>query len=103
MSSTKTAPKTASAASVRKYFQDRPALMADLSEAAQVTVRPGARGQLHPEAIEVANKRRRPQYTRGADSVTKAAARKAAVEAREALRAQGVEVGERGPLPKPKA
>jgi len=102
MSNVTTAPRNATAASVRTYFQDRPALLASLSEAAQVTVRPGARGQLHPEAIEVANKRRRPQYTRGADSAAKAAQRKANAEARQALRDAGVEVATRGRLPKVK-
>ena len=44
-----------------------------LSPEAQATVRPGARGILHPQAVKVANKRRRPQYVTGASKAAKAA------------------------------
>jgi hypothetical protein len=93
---------TVTAAELRAFFNADPKRLARLSEAAQRTVREGARGRVHPEAIAVHNKRRKVQYVAGATTAAKAEARAAAQAQREALRAQGVAVGKRGPLPRSK-
>lgn len=86
------------AASVRSYFRAEAKRVDRLSPEAQATVAEGARGRLHPQAIKEFNSKRKAhrRYVLGAtkaDVTAKAAAR-------EALRAQGVAVGKRGPLPK---
>lgn len=89
---------TVTAAEVRSFYREDGKRFARLSEAAQATVREGARGKLHPEVVEDHNKRRRTrQYTVGAS--------KAASEAREAQRQSLREAGllndgARGPLSK---
>lgn len=92
---------TVTAREVREFFRADEKRLSALSPEARSTVEAGARGRLHPEAVEVHNKRRRTrQYTTGA---SKEAAAKAATEAkaaREAAAAAGFTVGKRGPLPK---
>lgn len=92
--------KHITAATVREFLRDEKRF-AGLSEAAQRTVREGARGRLHPDAIKAYNKGRKAdrRYVLGAGKAVKAEAK----AKREALRAQGVAVGSRGPLPKVKA
>lgn len=100
MSKPTVSPKTVTAANVREYFQSDEKRMAALSPEARKTVEKGARGSLHPEAVTLANKRRKVQYVTGA---SKAAAGKAKAEAealREQARKAGFPVGARGPLPK---
>lgn len=90
------------AAAVRNYFRADEARMSRLSEAAQRTVREGARGRLHSEAVKAFNAKRRTdrRYVLGATSTATSEAKAKAAAAREALRAQGLKVGARGPLPK---
>lgn len=84
------------AADVRAFLAAEPKRLERLSPEARKTVEPGARGRLHPQAIKVYNKGRKPerQYVLGAGKAQREAAR--------ALRAQAVEAGAgaRGPLPK---
>lgn len=86
------------ASNVRDYFRADEKRMGRLSPEAQATVKEGARGRLHAQAIKEFNSKRKPhrRYALGATKVSVEA--KAAH--REALRAAGVEVGKRGPLPK---
>ena len=87
---------TVTAAEVREFFRANEKRMASLSAAAQATVREGARGRLHPQAVKVHNSRRRTrQYVLGA-SGAEAAARKAE---RATLVEKGL-AGRRGPLSK---
>lgn len=85
---------------VREFFQASEKRMAALSPEAQHTVREGARGRLHAEAVKVHNQRRRTrQYETGA---SREAAYNQRVEA-QSLRAQAQAAGftgTRGPLPK---
>lgn len=99
MAKSTAAPVTA--ATVRAYFADEKRFNA-LPEAAQVSVRPGARGRLHPDAVKVFNAKRRTdrRYVSGATSRVTAQAKAEAAQARAALAASGVPVGKRGPLPK---
>lgn len=95
---TKALATAPTAADVRAMFRSNEKRMARLSEAAQATVKEGARGRLHPEAIKEFNKGRKAhrRYVLGAT--------KAATEQRAAARAKaaqaGVAVGKRGPLSK---
>lgn len=76
------------AATVRAYFAERPERVATLSEAAQHTLREGARGRLHPEVVKAYNAKRKQdlRYVLGA---TKAAAASRASQ-RAALVEQGL-------------
>lgn len=86
---------TVTAREVREFFRADAKRLGRLSPEAQATVREGARGRLHPEAIALHNQRRRTRtYTLGATGAAKAA--KAAQ--RSALTEAGVAVGKRGPL-----
>ncbi len=91
--------KPITAAVVREFLRDEKRF-GNLSPEAQATVKSGARGRLHPQAIKAYNKGRKAgrRYELGANAVVKAEAK----AAREALRASGVAVGARGPLPKVK-
>lgn len=93
--STATAP---TAADVRALFRTNEKRMARLDEAAQATVKEGARGRLHPQAIKEFNKGRKAhrRYVLGATKDAKAA--QAAL--REKAAQAGVTVGKRGPLSK---
>lgn len=73
-----------------------------LSEAALHTIREGARGQVHPDAIAAYNKGRKPaqRYVKGATGAARAEAKAAAAALREQAVKAGVQVGKRGPLPK---
>lgn len=84
------------AADVRALFRSNETRMGRLSEAAQATVREGARGRLHPDAIKEFNKGRKPgrRYVLGATKDAKAAQAALRVKAAEA----GLPVGKRGPL-----
>lgn len=86
------------AATVRDYFRADEKRMGRLSPEAQATVREGARGRLHAQAIKEFNSKRKPhrRYTLGA---TKAEVARKEQE-RLALRKAGVAVGARGPLSK---
>ena len=84
------------AAALRAYFRADEKRIAVLSPEAQVTVREGARGKVHPEAVKVHNQRRKVQYVTGSTKE----AREASVQAAAALRAASGTVGKRGPLPK---
>lgn len=95
MSKSTTAP---TAAVVREFFRADEKRLDRLTPEARKTVETGARGRLHPQVIKGYNKGRKPerQYVLGAGK----AAKSRAAEHREALRAQGISVGARGPLPK---
>ena len=84
------------AADVRATLRGNEKRLARLSPEAQATLREGARGRLHPEAIKEFNKGRKPerQYVLGATT----AATENRKAARAALAKAGVEVGKRGPL-----
>lgn len=84
------------AADVRALFRSNAARLDRLSPEAQATVREGARGRLHPEAIKEFNKGRKAhrRYVLGASGAAKAQAK----AQREALVKAGVAVGKRGPL-----
>ena len=91
-----TSVQTVTASDLREFFRSDEKRMAALSPEAQATVRKGARGKVHPEAVKVHNSRRRTrQYVVGA---SKAAA--TAHEAdRQRLREAGLLTeGARGPL-----
>lgn len=87
---------TVTAADVRSLFRESPARFDRLSEAAQATVREGARGRLHPQAVKEFNKGRK-AHRRYALGATTAATQERKAK-REALRQAGVAVGKRGPL-----
>ena len=94
--------KTVTAADVRAFYRADEKRMARLSPEAQKTVAEGARGKVSPEAIKGFNSKRRTdrRYVVGV-SRQAALAHRAEVQARrEALRAQGVKVADRGRLPK---
>ena len=85
---------TVTAGEVREFFRADAKRMEALSPEAQATVKEGARGRLHAEAVKVHNTRRRTrQYVLGA---SKAVTAEKAAE-RAALRERGL-AGERGPL-----
>lgn len=86
------------AATVRDYFRAGAKRMGRLSPEAQATVKDGARGRLHAQAIKEFNSKRKPhrRYVLGA---TKAETARREQE-RLALRKAGVAVGQRGPLSK---
>lgn len=86
------------AADVRAYFRADEKRMNALPAEAQATVREGARGRLHPQAIKGFNSKRRQdrRYVLGASGKAKAEVK----AQRETLAAQGVTVGKRGPLSK---
>lgn len=85
---------TVTAREVREFFRAEPKRLSALSDEAAATVREGARGRLHPEAIKVHNTRRRTrQYVLGA---SRDAAQAVAAQ-RAVLREQGL-AGKRGPL-----
>jgi hypothetical protein len=104
------------AAVVRAHFQGDETALGALSEAAQATVRKGARGRLHPEVREAYNKGRKPsqRYTEGTPRMIslsyrhtqpsgRTVKREVAIteaEARSLASEAGVEVGKRGPLSK---
>lgn len=92
---TVTAPVVAG--TVRDYFRVDAKRMDRLSPEAQATVKPGARGRLHPQAIKAFNAKRKAdrRYVLGATKV----ANTVKAEQRASLRAQGL-AGERGPLSK---
>jgi hypothetical protein len=93
--------RTATAADLRSFFRADPKRMEALSPEAQVTVREGARGKVHPEAVALHNKRRRTvQYVTGATKATASAAKAEAQAQRAAAAKAGHTVGKRGPLPK---
>ncbi len=85
------------ASDVRAYFRADEKRMARLTEAEQVSVKPNARGVLHPGVVAKFNKGRKPgrQYVPGAGKAQTAAVR----ELRTALIAEG-KAGKRGPLSK---
>ena len=92
---------TVTAADVRDFYRADEKRMARLSPEAQATVREGAKGRLHAEAVEDHNKRRRTRrYTLGASTVAASAAKAEAAALRVAAAEAGVTVGKRGPLPK---
>lgn len=96
MSKSKSVKSVVTAGEVREFFRSDEKRLASLSPEAQATVKPGARGRLHAEAIKVHNQRRNGrQYVLGASK--EQAAAKAAVRAN--LREQGL-AGARGPLSK---
>lgn len=88
--------KTVTASEVREFFRADSKRVAALSPEAQATVREGARGRLHPEAVKVHNTRRRTrQYVLGASKEATAAHE----AERAALRKAGLlGEGARGPL-----
>lgn len=90
------------AADVRAYFRADASRIQRLTDEAAVTVDHGAKGRLHPEAIQVFNKGRREhrRYQPGQSKVAAEAARAEAKARREAAAAAGITVGKRGPLPK---
>lgn len=98
---------TVTASDLRAFYNADPKRLARLSDAARKTVEAVdgrlPKGRVHPEARKDHNARRKVQYVEGATKAAKAQAKAEAVAAREALRASGVEVGKRGPLPKPQA
>ena len=87
------------AAEVRAYFQADPKRVARLTEAEAHTVRPGARGRIHPGALAKARGKVK-GYAVGNSKEVSAQAKADALAVREAARAQGITVGQRGPLPK---
>lgn len=82
------------AADVRAFLAADEKRLDRLSPEARKTVEPGARGRLHPQAIKVYNKGRKPerQYVLGAGRVVK----EQAATLREQAQAAGA--GRRGPL-----
>jgi len=92
-----TVPTRPTAADVRAFAQTATTkAFTSLSDEAKHTVRPGARGRLHPDVIAAFNKGRKPerQYVLGVGKVKKAEA--------VALREQAVALGagRRGPIRK---
>jgi hypothetical protein len=90
------------AAVVRSKMQGDTKRLSGLSEKALHTLAEGARGRLHPDVITAYNKGRKPnqRYVLGATRQATIAAKAEATALREKARAQGIEVGTRGPLPK---
>ena len=93
------------AAVVRAFFNADEKRLSRLSPEARKTVEPGCRGRMHPEAVEVYNKGRRPekQYVPGAGSRLRDEAKATAQAKREALRAAGFDVPEPKAKTAPKA
>jgi hypothetical protein len=89
--------KIVTASDVRTYFRSEAKRMGTLSEAAQVTVKEGARGKVHPEAVKKFNSKRRKdaRYEVGNSNIV----RDAHQSTRATLREAGL-LGEkaRGPL-----
>lgn len=85
------------ASTVRDYFRTDEARMARLSPEAQATVREGAKGRLHAQAVKEFNSKRRAhrRYVLGATT----AHTKVTAEQRAMLREAGL-AGKRGPLSK---
>lgn len=106
------ASKPVTAGEVRAHFQGNESALSALSEAAQHTVKSGARGRIHPEARDAFNEGRKPseQYNEGAPRtvaltyrrVTSSGSRnrKVFVPESEARGLAGEVAGERGPLSK---
>lgn len=94
--------KTVTASDVRVYFQKDAKRLSALSDQAAHTVQPGARGQVHPDAIKAFNAKRRKdsRYVRGASGIARTVAKSQAEAARKAAAEAGVTVGKRGPLSK---
>lgn len=90
--------KPVTASTVRAYFQGDAKRLVGLTAEAEATVVKGARGRLSPLAVKRFNAKRPEsrRYVLGATGAAKAA--KAAQ--RDNLRAAGVAIGARGPLPK---
>ena len=90
-----TVSKPVVASTVRDFYRADEARMARLSPEAQATVREGAKGRLHAEAIRDFNAKRRPhrRYVLGATTATA----KVTADQRALLRSAGL-AGERGPL-----
>jgi hypothetical protein len=86
------------AAALRAYYQADPKRIARLSEKAAHTVRKGARGHVHPEAVAKARGAVK-AYAVGNSKKVSQAAHDEAKSIREAARQAGLTVGERGPLP----
>ena len=86
------------AAALRAYYQADPKRVARLSEAAAHTVRKGARGRVHPEAISKA-RGKVAAYEVGNSKEASTQAKAEALAIREAAREVGLTVGVRGPLP----
>lgn len=82
------------AADVRKFAAENPTRFAKVSDKGLHTVRPGARGRLHPEVIAAYNKGRKAdrQYVLGRGKEVKAEA-----DARRA-KAVALGAGKRGPI-----
>lgn len=89
-------PARPTAADVRKFAAESPNKFAGLTPEALHTLRPGARGRLHPTVIKAFNKGRKPerQYVLGRGKEVKAEA----VALREKVVAAGG--GKRGPIAK---
>ncbi len=88
---------TVTASTVRDYFRADEARMARLSPEAQATVKDGARGRLHAQAIKSFNAKRKAdrRYVLGSTKV----ANEVKAAQRATLQAQGL-AGARGPLSK---
>lgn len=95
-------PTTAvTTAELRTWYRADEKRLARLSDAARKTVEPGARGRVHPEVgADFAKRTRGKVYTEGLSGKRQREAKAAAAAKREQLRAAGVAVGARGPLPK---
>lgn len=85
-------------AELRAYYQADPKRVARLSEKAAHTVKKGARGRVHPEAVAKARGKVAAYKVGNSKSVAQAA-HDEAKGIREAARKAGLTVGERGPLP----
>lgn len=92
---------------VRSSLLSSPKRLATLSEAEVASLAPGTRGCLPANVVKAFNKGRpsHRQYVAGQGKAVAAQAKADAQATRDALRAQGVTVGARGPLPgsKPKS
>jgi hypothetical protein len=93
----KPSPTRPTGQDVRAFYRSNPARMAKLSDAAQHTLAPGARGRLHASVIADYNKGRKPerQYVLGVGKALKAER----AEVRKVAVANGL-TGLRGPLSK---
>jgi hypothetical protein len=93
--------KPITAALVRETLRSNEAKFSTLSPAAQHTLREGARGKVHPDAIALFNKGRKAdrRYAVGASKAVSAQAKESAQALRESAAKAGFEVGARGPLP----
>ena len=93
--------KPVTAAFVRQSLRNSPKRTASLTEAEVASLAEGVRGVLPGNVVKAFNKGRpaHRRYVNGASKALAVAARNDAQEARDALRAKGVAVGARGPLP----